>query len=270
MLAACGGDVGGRAAPLDTDVLCGSSADPSCEDAGEVGSGGSPGQGDDAGAVDTCLPKTPGRSPRGEPLRATVVMLDDPLPHLGAGVLFQNTEPLVGKVRVEVEKPGCGLASALTDPDGNFEVEGAANGEVFYRFVPVDSPHLTTTISRASVNGVPYPILTRAAVDGMFAATAPALFPDPERGHVAVTFLSPGTPPAPYSGGTIDGTSWTVGYDGALTTGAKGLGVLLNAEVGPYPGTRIDVTGVLGNGSDVTQSVPVAEDAVTFVLVQAG
>lgn len=217
-----------------------------------------------------CVPSFIG-NPRSGPAEGVVVELDDPTIPLifDPRLEYATTIPLRrGTISVEIERVGCGLATGLTDPTGKFSVPGAAAGDVSVRLRPVDRPDLITTIHHLyPSSGIQYPILTRAALDGLFMLTNPDLTPDPTKGQIVVSIIDR-TFGNMLPGGTISTpTPGTIAYDGATATGPLGVGAVLNAAVDPYPGNQTTVTGYYAPALPPTAYVAVAQDAVSLIII---
>jgi hypothetical protein len=202
-------------------------------------------------------------------------VLDDPTIPLirDSGLRYASTVPLAhGTVSVEIERTGCGIVTGITDPDGKYSVEGAAYGNVSIRLRPIDRPDLITTIHHlADSNGIEYPILTRAALEGVFAATNAPGTPDPAKAQIVLSFFDHRVPPGiPVSGGTIvsTGARGTIAYEDANASGSLGLAAVVNAATEPYPGETTSITALFpGAPSPSPGYVAIAPDAVSLILV---
>jgi hypothetical protein len=264
-LVACGTS-GSRPPPLVQEQPCpfdGSCAGPPIKH--DAGPNGQPG---DAGSC----PFSSFGEPRNGPARGRVVELDEPTldirnsPHW----LYYGSTPLGdGSVRVEIERDGCGLAESLANADGTFAVEGTVVGNVSVRLVPIGRPDLITTIHHLlDVPEDEYPILTRAALDGILAKLNPALTAEPDKSQVIVNFIY-NFNAAPLKGATFSsGTTGTLAYDGDLMGGPLGLGAAVNGTARPYPGENTTLTIHNLNGSRQTVYVGVAQDAVSLIHVE--
>ncbi len=220
-----------------------------------------------------CVPKW-GGDRRQTPLRGTVVELDDPTFTIAADnpVRFAATTALKGgTIRVEAEKPGCGLASTVALADGSYTLEGAGTGEIFLRLVPIDRPDLMPSLMAApDVDGVNVPIVSRRSVARLLDTVLPGVLPNPRNAQVVVSFVDVATPFRGLPGGSVAAPSGTIAYDGAgHTTGSLGLGVVVNSEAAPYPGNRIRLVAKYPEREDQEErsGSVVAQDAVTLFLV---
>jgi len=210
--------------------------------------------------------------PRNGLAEGVVVELDDPtIPLIFDPKLeYATTIPLRrGTISVEIERVGCGVAKGLTDANGKFSVTGAAAGDVSIRLRPVDRPDLITTIHHlSSANGIQYPILTRSALDGLFALTNPGSVPDPTKGQIVASIVDARFPPGfSLAGGTVTTPArGTIAYDGSAATGPLGLAAVLNAPADPYPGNKTTVTGHYQSVQS-TAYAAIAQDAVSLIIV---
>lgn len=181
---------------------------------------------------------------------------------------YYGTTPVSsGSVRVEIEAPGCGLATGVADADGTFSIDGTAASDVSVRLVPIDRPDLITTIHQlGSDPRLEYPILTRGALEKIIATLDPALVPEPDKAQVIVNFILKYTG-APLADATFTSeTNGTIRYDGGgLAGGPDGLGVSVNGTAKPYPGNTASVTIHNLNDTRQEQHVGVAQDAVSFI-----
>jgi hypothetical protein len=212
--------------------------------------------------------------PRNGPAQGRVVELDVPAldirnsPHW----LYYGSTPLgSGSVRVDIESDGCSLATGLAMADGTFSVDGTVVGNVSVRLVPIDRPDLITTIHHL-IDDNPeneYPILTRAALDGILAGLVPAMTAEADKAQVIVNFIL-NFNGAPIEGATFSsGTIGTMAYDGDLKAGPLGLGAAVNGTAKPYPGENTTLTiHNLNRDSRQTVYVGVAQDAVSLIHVE--
>jgi hypothetical protein len=269
-LAGCGPSEA-RPPPLIQEQACDYADAAACHgppipgvDAAPVGSGQP-----DAGAC----PIWSGGEPRQGPAVGKVVELDETWLSLRNAPFmhYYGTTPLgSGSISVEIEQPGCGLVSGLANPDGSFSIEGTAIGNVSVRLVPKDRDDLITTIHHLSDDPrFEYPILTRAALDGILTALDPRVTRELDKVQVIVNFILKYTG-APLADATFSsGTSGPILYDGGgLAGGPDGLGVSVNGTAKPYPGNVTSVT--IHNLNDTRQTiyVAVAQDAVSFIYAE--
>jgi hypothetical protein len=208
--------------------------------------------------------------PRDGPAVGHVAELDETWLSLRAAPVlgYYGTTPLgSGSVKVEIDAPGCSLATGMANADGSFSIDGTAANDVSVRLVPIDRDDLITTIHQLGTDPrLEYPILTRAALAKIIAALDPALKPEPDKAQVIVNFILKYTG-APLAEATFSsGTNGTILYDGGgMAGGPDGLGVSVNGTAKPYPGNMTSVTIHNLNGTKQDQHVGVAQDAVSFV-----
>lgn len=265
-LAACGTG-GSRPPPLLQEQPC--PFDGSC--VGPPINHDPPPDGQAPGDAGSCLLGYHGAL-RSGPAQGKVVVLGDPKldirtePHPR---YYGGTPISSGSVMVEIEVDGCALASAFAKDDGTFSIEGTAESDVSVRLVPINSPDLITTIHHLLDDpGAEYPILTRAALDGILATLTPAVTPEPDKSQVIVNFVLNFTG-APLAGATFtSGTFGTLAYDGDQKAGPLGYGAALNGTAMPYPGNHTTLTIHNLNGSRQTVYVAVAQDAVSLIHVE--
>jgi len=211
--------------------------------------------------------------PRSGPAQGNVVELDSSALDIRNApfMYYYGTTPLShGSVRVEIERSGCGLATGLANPDGSFSVEGTAVGDVSVRLVPIDRPDLITTIHHFEDDPrLEYPILTRAALDDIFAMLDPATTPEPNKPQVLVNFI------LYYNGAPLAGATFSSGTNGKLLydgggpeAGPLGIGASVNGVARPYPGNTTSLTIHNLNNTRQTVYVSVAQGAVSMIRVE--